>query len=61
MKLSRKSFLSSGGGPECGKTRRGPDADRFPTVIEGVVRDGEFRLRVHDVFGGRIVFDGKIA
>ena len=42
-----------GGGPECGTS----DASRFPTVVEGKIENGRLRLRVHDVFGGRVVLD----
>jgi len=36
-------------------------ADKFPTVVEGLVEHGAFRLRVHDVEHDTIVFDEKIA
>lgn len=55
-----------GGSPECGlrydwaSARMVPSADRFPTVVEGVVVDGKLRLRVHDVFNGRMVLDQDI-
>jgi len=42
-----------GGGPEYGTN----DASRFPTVVEGKIENGRLRLRVHDVFGGRVVLD----
>jgi len=50
-----------GGGPELGKTGRGPDPALFPTVVEGKVADGRLRLVVHDVFNGRVVLDREIA
>ena len=50
-----------GGGPELGKDRNGPNARRFPTVVEGKVVDGRLRLVVHDVLNKRIVFDQAIA
>jgi len=51
-----------GGGPECGggkkrvngKMKEWKDDGRFPTVIEGSVADGTFRVRVHDVWKERI-------
>ena len=43
-----------GGGPELGVSRGKPDASRFPTVIEGVVKDGRLLVTVHDVFKKRI-------
>lgn len=53
----RKWAQVVGGGPECGRTRRGEDATRFPTVVEGKVENGKLHLIVHDVFNGRIAFD----
>ncbi len=59
-----------GGGPELGETRRyvnefeyvsTPDSGRFPTVIEGMVEGGRLRLKVHDVYNGRVVFDETVA
>jgi predicted phosphodiesterase len=44
-----------GGGHELGVSSRGePDEGRFPTVVEGAVRDGRLVVTVHDVFGNRI-------
>ena len=43
-----------GGGHELGVCRGVPDAGRFPTVIEGAVRDGRLEVTVHDVFGNRV-------
>ena len=50
-----------GGGPELGMSRRKPDAGRFPTVIEGAVEGGTFRVRVHDVWKDRLVAEYKWA
>jgi len=59
-----------GGGPSLGTrevwskekgTVSYKDDARFPTVIEGVVSEGVFRLRVHDVFHDRIVFEKTLA
>ena len=44
-----------GGGHELGVVRGRPDASRFPTVIEGSVRNGQLVVTVHDVFKKRIV------
>lgn len=57
---SRRWAQVVGGGPELGVSNGLPDASRFPTVVEGKVEDGRLRLRVHDVFGGRIVLDRLI-
>ena len=46
-----------GGGWECGTSSKGPDASRFPTVVEGLVEDGGLRLRVHDLQHGCLVLD----
>lgn len=43
-----------GGGHELGVARGKPDDGRFPTVIEGVVKDGRLVVTVHDVFRKRI-------
>ena len=43
-----------GGGHELGGVRGKPDAGRFPTVIEGTVRDGRLVVTAHDVFRKRI-------
>jgi phosphodiesterase/alkaline phosphatase D-like protein len=40
-----------GGGHELGTLRGKPDAERFPTVIEGEVKEGKLVVTVHDVFG----------
>jgi hypothetical protein len=32
-----------------------PDNGRFPTVIEGAVKDGRLVVTVHDVFKRRVV------
>ena len=53
----RKWTQFVGGGPECGADRRGDNPSRFPTVIEGLQEGGRLRIRVHDVFNGRIAFD----
>ena len=56
----RKWAQVVGGGPECGRDRRGPNQAKFPTVVEGKVEDGKLRLVVHDVFNGRVVLDRTI-
>jgi len=38
-----------------------PDETRFPTVVEGRVVDGVFRMRVHDVFHNKVVFEKTLA
>ena len=43
-----------GGGHELGLSRGKPDAGRFPTVIEGKVKDGSLIVTAHDVFNKRI-------
>ena len=43
-----------GGGHELGHSRGKPDAGRFPTVIEGKVKDGRLVVTAHDVFNKRI-------
>ena len=43
-----------GGGHELGHSHGKPDAGRFPTVIEGVVKDGRLVVTAHDVFKKRI-------
>ncbi len=57
----RKWFQFVGGGPECGKDRKGVNPQRFPTVIEGKVENGRLRIIAHDVFNQRIAFDEFIA
>ena len=44
-----------GGGPELGMSRGKPDKGRFPTVIEGAVDGGVFRVRVHNAWKDCIV------
>ena len=56
----RKWAQVVGGGPECGRDRRGPNPAKFPTVVEGKVENGRLRLVVHDVFSGRIVLDRMV-
>jgi hypothetical protein len=43
-----------GGGHELGFARGKPDAGRFPTVIEGAVKNGRLMVTAHDVFKNRI-------
>jgi hypothetical protein len=43
-----------GGGPELGRTHKGPDASRFPTVIEGKVENGKLVVTAHDVWKNRV-------
>ena len=50
----RKWAQIVGGGPELGVTRGKPDAGRFPTVVEGKVRDGRLIVTVHDVLSGKV-------
>ena len=39
-----------GGGPEMNE----PDSDSFPTVIEGIVRQGRLEIIVHNLVTGRV-------
>lgn len=57
---SRRWAQVVGGGPELGVANGQPDASKFPTVVEGMIEGGRLRLRVHDVFNGRIVMDRLI-
>ena len=57
---SRRWAQVVGGGPELGVAKGQPDASKFPTVVEGMIEGGRLRLRVHDVFNGRIVLDRLI-
>lgn len=43
-----------GGGHELGFAHGKPDAGRFPTVIEGAVKNGRLVVTAHDVFKNRI-------
>jgi hypothetical protein len=43
-----------GGGHELGMSRGKPDEGRFPTVIEGTVKNGRLVVTAHDVFKNRI-------
>ncbi len=53
----RKWIQIVGGGPECGVSRGKVDSSRFPTVIEGRQENDRLRIRVHDVYHNRLVFD----
>lgn len=44
-----------GGGHELGYSHGKPDAGRFPTVIEGAVKNGRLVVTAHDVYKRRIV------
>ena len=45
-----------GGGHELGITRhKVPNAELFPTVVEGIVEDGRLVVSTYDVFGDRLV------
>ena len=57
-----------GGGPELGVSRHWkadgtftttPAPERFPTVIEGKVEGGKLRIAVHDVLGGKVVWNAE--
>ena len=53
----RKWAQVIGGGPELGIHRGKPDAEKFPTVIEGFIEKERLRIVVHDVFNKRVVLD----
>ena len=46
-----------GGGPELGFDHGVPDSGRFPTVVEGFIKNDKLRLVVHDVLNNRTVLD----